>query len=77
MASNKNRKHNNGLKECDSITNNMSELRSEKVKQSPNKNNVYSKVTNSSPKQNLQKEKKGSSNGDLDISSKYDDRISK
>lgn len=55
----------------------MSELRSEKVKQSPNKNNVYSKVTNSSPKQNLQKEKKGSSNGDLDISSKYDDRISK
>lgn len=72
MVSNKNRKHSNGLKDLNSQTNNTYELKSEEVKQSPNKNNVYSKVTNSSPKQNLQKEKKGSSNGDLDINSKYD-----
>ncbi|KAG5345632.1 RFC1 factor, partial [Acromyrmex heyeri] len=73
VASNKNRKHNNGLKDCNNKINNMSELRSEEAKESPNKNNVYSKVTNSSPKQNLQKEKRGSSNGDLDISKKDKD----
>ncbi|XP_018342297.1 PREDICTED: replication factor C subunit 1 isoform X3 [Trachymyrmex septentrionalis] len=72
VASNKNRKHNNGLKDCNNKTNNTSELKSEEVKSS-NKNNVYSKVTNSSSKQNLQKEKKGSSNEDLDISKKDKD----
>ncbi|XP_018357397.1 PREDICTED: replication factor C subunit 1 isoform X2 [Trachymyrmex cornetzi] len=70
VVSNKNRKYNNSLKDCDNKTNDTSEQKCEDVKQSPNKNNVYSKVINSSPKQNLQKEKKGSLNGDLDISNK-------
>lgn len=48
------------------------------MKKSPSKNNVYSKVvTSSSPKRKLQKEKKDSSNGDLDISDEYDGRTSK
>lgn len=56
----------------------MSKLKSEKMKKSPSKNNVYSKVvTSSSPKRKLQKEKKDSSNGDLDISDEYDSRPSK
>lgn len=51
----------------------MSKHKPEGVKKSPNKNNAHSMVV-TSPKQRLQKEKKGS-NGDLEISDKH--KISK
>jgi len=55
----------------------MSKLKSEEIKESHNKNNVHSKIIiNSPPKRKLQKGKKGSSSGDLDINGKYDDEIS-
>lgn len=71
----KKKKYDTCLKESNNKTN---ELKSEKVKKSPSKNNVYSKVvTSSSPKNKLQIEKKGNSNGSLNISDKSDDKISK
>jgi len=78
MDSNKKRKHDSCLNDSNNKINNMSKLKSEEVKESHNKNNVHSKIIiNSPPKRKLQKEKKDSSNGDLDINSKYDDKISK
>lgn len=73
MDSNK-RKHDICLKKSN---NKASKLKTKEVKKSPSKNNAHSKdVTSSSPKQKLQKEKKGSSKGDLDMSDKHD-KISK
>lgn len=71
----KKRKYDTCLKESNNKT---TELKSEAVKKSPSKNNVHSKVVTSSPlKKKLQKEKKDSSNESLNISDKYDDKISK
>lgn len=66
------------MKDSNNKIKDTSKLKSEEMKKSPSKNNVYSKVvTSSSPKRKLQKEKKDSSNGDLDISDEYDGRTSK
>lgn len=68
VNSNKSRKHETcSLEDSKSKINSTSKLRSEEVKKSPIKNNVHSKVASPSK----QKEKKGSFNGDLDISDKF------
>jgi len=78
MDCNKSRKHDTYLNNSNNKINNMSKLKSEEIKESHNKNNVHSKIIiNSPPKRKLQKGRKGSSNGDLDINGKYDDKISK
>lgn len=69
MDSNKSRKYNTYLKESNIKT---TKLKSEEMKKSPSKSNTHSKVVSPSK----QKEKKGGSNGDLDISDKHD-KISK
>lgn len=75
MHSNKNGKHDTCLKDSNNkINENKSKLKIEEKKSG--NNSAHSKIVTSSPKQKLRKEKKDSFN-DLNISYKYDDKMSK